>query len=479
MRYPWLLVALLACGGDHRDAASCGSACGSGARAESIAPPDLVAIREAAGQGQLVAVSSDGSQVRVIRPAQTTTRIYPHTHTPIWSADGHYLLSPTDVTFDSSEIIELRSDGSFGPPRSLGDALPGCALPDGRFVVQVGADCVGGGFECTKYYDLSVVDPTTLAKVAIASTRGGGIACSASGKVAFGDGGITVATADGLQTVALASPQTSPLAWMRDERRLVVGMTDLGILDLATGGYRKLMTGDCDFAEAIDDHHVRAVCNQKLVVVDVDAPSADGGAAIDATTARSSPDGSELAYTHGTMSTDAPLVIAPSSGGAALATLPGRWASPAWRPHAALSELIAFKPVPPRPPRAQVAPPTPDPLPPTPPRPMPQLGVVVGDTTRDGKLDPAAQRVVQARTGIFRACYSRVLARDPTLTGGTLTLVLTIDATGAVKPARTGGTIRDLAVTTCVERNASYLKFPADGAGTVSTSITYAVTPAT
>ncbi|MEO7095042.1 MAG: AgmX/PglI C-terminal domain-containing protein, partial [Polyangiales bacterium] len=90
--------------------------------------------------------------------------------------------------------------------------------------------------------------------------------------------------------------------------------------------------------------------------------------------------------------------------------------------------------------------------------PAPQeIRVTVG-STRDDALD----RVVRARTGVFRACYQKELSRDPSLQGRLIGRV-TIGADGAVTNVTMIGSPMN-ATSACVDANLRRLRFPATGA---------------
>jgi hypothetical protein len=73
-------------------------------------------------------------------------------------------------------------------------------------------------------------------------------------------------------------------------------------------------------------------------------------------------------------------------------------------------------------------------------------------------------RVVQARKGIFKACYQTVLNRMPSL-GGKLVMQFTIGGDGTVKSSKTGAgsTLKNADVESCINSNIMRLKFPAKG----------------
>jgi len=75
-------------------------------------------------------------------------------------------------------------------------------------------------------------------------------------------------------------------------------------------------------------------------------------------------------------------------------------------------------------------------------------------------------RVVKARSGIFRACYQKELNHTPGI-GGKLLIHFKIGADGTVQAGNTstasGSTLRNDAVEQCVKSNVNRLKFPAKG----------------
>ena len=83
------------------------------------------------------------------------------------------------------------------------------------------------------------------------------------------------------------------------------------------------------------------------------------------------------------------------------------------------------------------------------------------------------QRVIKARSGVFRACYQRQLDRDPKL-AGKLVVSFKIGADGAVlRSSIASSTLGAKDVESCVLSNFNRLKFPASGA---DASVTYPFT---
>ncbi len=73
----------------------------------------------------------------------------------------------------------------------------------------------------------------------------------------------------------------------------------------------------------------------------------------------------------------------------------------------------------------------------------------------------AIDRVIRARSGIWRACYQRAVSLDPTVSG-TLTASLTIGADGGVVAAeKIDGTFTNDGLVACMTRNLQRLHFPA------------------
>jgi len=75
-------------------------------------------------------------------------------------------------------------------------------------------------------------------------------------------------------------------------------------------------------------------------------------------------------------------------------------------------------------------------------------------------------RVVKARSGVFRACYQKELNHTPGI-GGKLLIHFKIGGDGSVQAGNTstssGSTLRNDAVESCVKNNVNRLKFPAKG----------------
>jgi hypothetical protein len=76
-------------------------------------------------------------------------------------------------------------------------------------------------------------------------------------------------------------------------------------------------------------------------------------------------------------------------------------------------------------------------------------------------LSPAQiQRVVQSRSGAFRACYESAASREPNLKGG-VTVGWTVQPGGGVSGARiVSSSLNNARVEGCILRQVSRLKFP-------------------
>ena len=95
-----------------------------------------------------------------------------------------------------------------------------------------------------------------------------------------------------------------------------------------------------------------------------------------------------------------------------------------------------------------------------------EVSIVLKDPEGDfgGLTAEEINRVVQARKGIFRACYQGELNRTPGL-GGKLIVNFQIGGDGIVKSAKIAGgsSMRNSTVEGCVTSNIMRLKFPAKG----------------
>ena len=75
--------------------------------------------------------------------------------------------------------------------------------------------------------------------------------------------------------------------------------------------------------------------------------------------------------------------------------------------------------------------------------------------------DDGANRVVRSRVGVFRACYQRVLAQDPSATGR-ISLVVAVDANGSAVVQRASLNDSRIAnVSSCMTAQIARLRFPA------------------
>jgi outer membrane biosynthesis protein TonB len=94
-----------------------------------------------------------------------------------------------------------------------------------------------------------------------------------------------------------------------------------------------------------------------------------------------------------------------------------------------------------------------------------QVSIATGTGDFGGYTEDEINRVVQARKGVFRACYQKELNRSPGL-GGKLIVRFKIGPDGAVQNASNGGnsTLSNDSVEQCVKSNVMRLKFPPKGA---------------
>ena len=76
--------------------------------------------------------------------------------------------------------------------------------------------------------------------------------------------------------------------------------------------------------------------------------------------------------------------------------------------------------------------------------------------------DAAVDRVVQARSGVFRACYQQEVNRNPSAQGR-LIAQLTIEGDGSVSGVTMRGTGGMDQASACVNANLRRLRFPATG----------------
>ncbi len=75
-----------------------------------------------------------------------------------------------------------------------------------------------------------------------------------------------------------------------------------------------------------------------------------------------------------------------------------------------------------------------------------------------------------------QTCYERAL-KDDNLLQGSMTVLLTIGASGAVRAVSVDGTLRDRQVYACVKRVARTWKFPKPSGGCVRTSVPFQMLP--
>ncbi len=75
-----------------------------------------------------------------------------------------------------------------------------------------------------------------------------------------------------------------------------------------------------------------------------------------------------------------------------------------------------------------------------------------------------------------QTCYERAL-KDNNLLQGSMTVLLTIDASGSVRAVSVDGTLRDRQVYACVKRVARTWKFPKPSDGCVRTSVPFQMMP--
>jgi len=114
------------------------------------------------------------------------------------------------------------------------------------------------------------------------------------------------------------------------------------------------------------------------------------------------------------------------------------------------------------------------------PPPPPPPAVTIAIASVEGKLpsDRTAlqiDRVINARAGVFRACYQKELNRTPKLEG---TLAVTFQLTDtAVTSATSTGTLRNPGVEACVNSNVMRLRFPAGTPAKLTTTFKFSTTP--
>jgi hypothetical protein len=100
-----------------------------------------------------------------------------------------------------------------------------------------------------------------------------------------------------------------------------------------------------------------------------------------------------------------------------------------------------------------------------------EISIKVGDPTGDfsGLTKDEIEKVVRARSGVFRACYQKELNRTPGLSGK-LVVNFVIAADGTVKSSKVdgGSSLRNADVESCIKSNVGRLKFPAKGGAIVN-----------
>ncbi|MGE0397707.1 MAG: AgmX/PglI C-terminal domain-containing protein [Kofleriaceae bacterium] len=85
--------------------------------------------------------------------------------------------------------------------------------------------------------------------------------------------------------------------------------------------------------------------------------------------------------------------------------------------------------------------------------------------------DDVANRIIRSRAGVFRACYQRELARNPSLQGR-LDVTFTVLDDGTVPQAMAGGSMGN-EVASCVQRQVTRFRFPAGNANTYRFQLTF------
>jgi len=96
------------------------------------------------------------------------------------------------------------------------------------------------------------------------------------------------------------------------------------------------------------------------------------------------------------------------------------------------------------------------------------LGTLDAAQIRDVINGPARRQV--------QTCYERAL-KDDNLLQGSMTVLLTIGASGSVKAISVEGSLNDSQVYTCVRRVAKSWQFPRPQGGCVRTSVPFQMTP--
>ena len=99
-----------------------------------------------------------------------------------------------------------------------------------------------------------------------------------------------------------------------------------------------------------------------------------------------------------------------------------------------------------------------------------ELAVKVGQASGDfsGLSREEIDKVIRARSGVFKACYQKELNRTRDL-GGKMTVGFTIAADGTVKSTRVeNSSLNNSEVESCIKSNIARLKFPAKGGAIVT-----------
>ncbi|MBX3275152.1 MAG: AgmX/PglI C-terminal domain-containing protein [Sandaracinaceae bacterium] len=100
-----------------------------------------------------------------------------------------------------------------------------------------------------------------------------------------------------------------------------------------------------------------------------------------------------------------------------------------------------------------------------------------GDWACSGDIDQAAaQRAIQANNLQFRNCYERRLKVNQTLSGR-VQLQVRVGRDGAVAGVRTGGTLQDPQVTSCVRAIAQRIRFPRPTGNCAVVAVPFDFTP--
>ncbi len=105
-----------------------------------------------------------------------------------------------------------------------------------------------------------------------------------------------------------------------------------------------------------------------------------------------------------------------------------------------------------------------------------EVAVKVGEASGDfsGLSREEIDKVMRARSGVFKACYQKELNRTPNL-GGKMVVGFTIGADGSVKSTRIdgGSSLRNAEIESCIKSNVARLRFPAKGGAIVTYPIIF------